>query len=213
VTTEGPLEAIVLAAGAGVRFGRAKLTSPWGGGALIDGALAAALAAPARSVWLVTGADPAVAPAATAFSATRGEADRLILIHAAGHAEGMAASLRAGLAALPPDAAGVFVFLGDMPRIPREIAPRLAAALGGGIVAAAPVFAGRRGHPVLFARALFAELAALAGDTGARDLLDALGPRLALIEAPDDGVLFDVDTQPGAGRGRAVFRPRPDLST
>jgi molybdenum cofactor cytidylyltransferase len=194
VTTEGPLEAIVLAAGAGVRFGGAKLTSPWRGGALMDAALTAALAAPARSVWLVTGADPSVALVARAFAAASGEADRLTLVHAAGHAEGMAASLRAGLAALPPDAAGVFVFLGDMPRIPREIAPRLAAALSGGILAAAPVFGGRRGHPVLFARALFAELAAVTGDTGARNLLDRLDAGLALIEAPDDGVLFDVDT-------------------
>jgi molybdenum cofactor cytidylyltransferase len=56
------------------------------------------------------------------------------------------------------------------------------------------VFGGRRGHPVLFARALFAELAAVTGDTGARNLLDRLDAGLALIEAPDDGVLFDVDT-------------------
>lgn len=201
MTTEGALEAIVLAAGAGVRFGGAKLTSPWCGGALIDGALSVALAAPVRSVWLVTGADPAVAQAAKAFVAARGQTDRLTLVHAAGHTEGMAASLRAGLAALPPDAAGVFVFLGDMPRIPREIAARLARALVGGVLAAAPMFAGRRGHPVLFARALFAELSALAGDTGARAVLDRLGPGLALIEAPDDGVLFDVD-RPRAGRGK-----------
>jgi molybdenum cofactor cytidylyltransferase len=42
-------------------------------------------------------------------------------------------------------------------------------------------------------RALFAEVAALVGDVGARPILQALGARLALVEAPDDGVLFDVD--------------------
>jgi molybdenum cofactor cytidylyltransferase len=55
------------------------------------------------------------------------------------------------------------------------------------------VFAGRRGNPVLVARALFPDLLALSGDVGARAILERLGDRLALVEAPDDGVLFDVD--------------------
>ena len=50
-------EALVLAAGSGSRFGGGKLLAPWNGGVLLDGALPAAFAAPARSVILVTGAD------------------------------------------------------------------------------------------------------------------------------------------------------------
>jgi CTP:molybdopterin cytidylyltransferase MocA len=50
-------EAVVLAAGAGARFGGGKLLAPYMAGVLLDGALAAALAAPACSVTLVTGAD------------------------------------------------------------------------------------------------------------------------------------------------------------
>ena len=60
-------------------------------------------------------------------------------------------------------------------------------------LAAAPAFQGRRGHPVLFRRELFAALTALTGDDGARDLLADLGGAVAIVEAPDDGVLFDVD--------------------
>ena len=189
----GALEAVILAAGAGSRFGGAKLTAPWRGGLLIDGALAAAFAAPARQVTVVIGADPRVETAARAFAEGRGESGRLRIVHAADHAQGMAASLRAGLASLPGDSGGAFVFLGDMPRIPPAVPPLLAQALATGALAAAPVFGGRRGHPVLFARALFDGLSALAGDLGARSLLASLGDGLVLVDSRDAGVLYDVD--------------------
>jgi molybdenum cofactor cytidylyltransferase len=192
--TEGRREAVVLAGGAGTRFGGAKLTVPWRGGKLIDGALAAAFAAPARGVTVVTGADPGVAETARAFAEARGEGERLRLVHAADHAEGMAASLRAGIAALPADTAAAFVFLGDMPAIPVGLTDRLAVALGrGSAVAAAPFFHGGQGHPVLFAAELFPALGALAGDRGARAVLDGLGSRLARVETEDSGILLDID--------------------
>ena len=197
---EGALEAIVLAAGYGARFGGGKLTRPWRGGVLLDGALAAAFAAPARAVTVVIGADPAVEEAARAFAEGAGEAARLQLVRAADFAEGMAASLRAGIAALPEDAAGAFVFLGDMPRVPPAVLPALAAALAQGAPAAAPTFGGQRGHPVLFGRGQFPALAALTGDAGARAVLQQLGDALALAPSPDDGVLFDVDRPDDLGR-------------
>jgi molybdenum cofactor cytidylyltransferase len=187
------LEAIVLAGGTGTRFGGRKLTASWRGGRLIDGALAAAFAAPARSVTVVTGADPAVGPAAQAFAVGVGQAHRLRLVHADDHAEGMGATLRTGVAALPPDAEGVFVFLGDMPLIPPDILPRLAAALAAGAHAAAPRLDGQRGHPVLFSASLFPALRASVGDEGARTVLQTLGNKLVTLDTADLGVLFDVD--------------------
>jgi molybdenum cofactor cytidylyltransferase len=71
----------------------------------------------------------------------------------------------------------------------------LAEAVANGASAAAPTFGGRRGNPVLLARELFPGLLALQGDEGARRILQGIGDRLALVEAPDDGVLFDVDQQ------------------
>jgi molybdenum cofactor cytidylyltransferase len=149
-----------------------------------------------RTVTVVTGADAGVEPAARAFAERIGEADRLRLVHCADHAEGMGASLRAGVESLPDDAAGVLVFLGDMPLIPHGILPELAAAVAGGAPAAAPFHGGRRGHPVLFSQALFADLRASQGGEGARAVLQTLGPRLACVATLDVGVLFDVD-QPG----------------
>lgn len=187
-------EAIVLAAGSGARFGGGKLLAPFGDGVLLDGALAAAFAAPVSRVILVTGArGEAVEAAARAYAQRAGE-DRLLIVHAEDHAEGMGASLRRAAGELSPGCAGVFVFLGDMPRVPAAVLGRLAAAVRAGAPAAAPVFQGQRGHPALIGAALLPQLVTLHGDAGARAILKNLGPRLALVEAADDGVLFDVDT-------------------
>lgn len=187
------LEAIVLAAGFGSRFGGGKLSVPWRGGRLIDGALATAFAAPVRTVTVVTGADPNVAAAARAFAHGAGQTHRLRVIHAVDHARGMSASLKTGIAGLPYDAAGAFVFLGDMPAVRVDTLTGLINAMADGARAAAPVYRGQRGHPVLFSRALFASLAGLTGDEGARGMLAGLGDALALWSVDDPGVLVDID--------------------
>ncbi len=190
----GPFEAVVLAAGEGSRFGGGKLLTPYMAGVLLDGALAAAFAAPARSVTVVTGADEtAVARASITLADRFAQHDRLRIVHAADYALGMAHSLRMGVASLSADAGGAFVFLGDMPRVPREILMPMAEAVRGGALAAAPVFAGQRGNPVLIGSELFPRVLTLSGDAGARAVLQDLGERLSLVEAPDDGVLYDVD--------------------
>mgnify|MGYP000573685108 CR=1 FL=1 len=197
MTELGGLEAILLAAGSGRRFGGGKLLAPWGDGVLLDAALAAAFSAPVRRVTVVTGAgSDQVSEIARDHARRIGREADLRLVHAPDHAEGMGASLRAGAASLPADTSGVFVFLGDMPRIPKAVLGPLSQALAGGARAAAPVFAGKRGHPALIGAELLPDLLTLSGDAGARAVLQGLGSELVLVEAPDDGVLFDVD-QPG----------------
>ena len=194
MTGVGGFEAIVLAAGSGTRFGGGKLLAPYGGGVLLDGALRAAFAAPVRTVTVVTGADPSrVGAAVRALAGAVGQGRRLQIVHAVDHAEGMGASLRRAAAALPTDAEGVFVFLGDMPRIPTSVLERLAQAVRDGAPAAAATFDGKRGHPAVIGADLIPQLLTLQGDAGARAVLQGLGDRLVLVEAPDDGVLFDVD--------------------
>lgn len=185
------LDALVLAAGAGSRFGGGKLLAHFEGGTVLGSAIRAALAAPVRRVTVVVGHEAET----VAAEARRADAsDKLAIVEAADWAEGMSASFRVGLASLPEDSQGLFVFLGDMPRIPPGILPGLAQRLQGGALAALPVHQGRRGHPVLIARALYPELALLSGDQGARRVLDQLGDRLGLVETDDPGVLQDVDT-------------------
>jgi molybdenum cofactor cytidylyltransferase len=184
--------AVVLAAGAGRRFGGGKLVAPWRGGVLLDGALAAAFAAPVEAVVVVTGSDPAVAPTAEAFASARGETARLRIVLAHDWAEGLSASLKAGLSAVPPEASGAFVFLGDMPDLPHALAGRLAALLGPGVEAVQPVVRGAPAHPVLLARALFPAAGRLAGDRGAQPLL--AGAKVVRLDIDAPGATLDVDT-------------------
>ena len=129
------LQAVVLAAGSARRFGGRKLLADWNGAPLLHAALACARAAPAEGVTVVTGADAAdIAACVRAFDPA------IRLVHAPDHAEGMAASLRTGIASLPADTLAAFVFLGDMPRVspdvlaPLSLADWLACWRGGGIV-------------------------------------------------------------------------------
>jgi molybdenum cofactor cytidylyltransferase len=179
------VHAIVLAAGSGSRFGGGKLMAPWRGGALIDGALAAAFAAPVGAVHVIVGADPAVADHCRARGAH--------VVEAKDYALGLSASLRAGISALPENAAGALVLLGDMPRVPHTVLGPLIAAVKAGALAAAPEFEGRLGNPAVLSAALFPRVMALQGDKGARGLIEGLGEALVRIPAPDAGILFDVD--------------------
>jgi len=186
-------DAVVLAAGAGRRFGGRKLLASFEGRPLAAGALDAAFSAPVERVLLVTDGDGDLAAFARDHARALGREADLEIVVTAHAAEGMGASLRAGVEALRSDPDGVFVFLGDMPRIPSGLSQALVRALAPDVDAVAPRFMERRGHPVLFGRACFPALQALGGDVGAREVLAALGDRLALVDSAEPGVLFDVD--------------------
>lgn len=187
------LEAIVLAAGAGRRFGGRKLLAPFEGRPLIAGALDAAFGAPVRGVTVATDGDLELTTIVLDHVRTLGRESELKMVIVGDAAEGLGASLRSAVAALPADTEAAFVFLGDMPRIPREVPHALARALDEGCDLAAPRFGERRGHPVLFGRSYFAALRTLTGDVGAQRLLEKAGARLVLVDSFDAGVLFDVD--------------------
>lgn len=181
-----PLSALILAAGQSRRFGGGKLRALWNGRPLILWALEAALAAPVTEVILVWGGDPLILPLLPPDP-------RLKTIHCEDHLQGMGASLAAGLAAIDPNSAGAYIFLGDMPRVPILLMATMAEALSGQVQAIAPQFDKKRGHPVLLSAALFPKLLTLKGDQGAGGVLKDLGEGLILVPAPDDGCLFDVD--------------------
>ncbi len=181
--------ALVLAAGLSRRFGANKLLSDWRGRPLVTHAVDAACAASVDEVVVVTGHE------AEKVSATiLGQAPRPVqVVRAPDYAEGMALSLRAGIAALRSDIQAAVIFLGDMPDVPHDIAAKGLKAVLDGVPAAAPVFDGRRGHPVAFHAALFPLLRALSGDEGARSVFSDLGEAWVRIPCDDLGVLFDVD--------------------
>jgi len=104
-------------------------------------------------------------------------------------AQGMGHSLACGVAQRR-DASGWFVMPADMPFILPATLDALADAAAAHELAA-PVFQGRRGHPVWFARRYLPQLLALSGDRGARAILEAGGP--CLVPVDDPGCVWDVD--------------------
>jgi len=183
--------ALILAAGAGRRFagdgGGGKLLADLGGVPVIRHVADRVRGAGFAEVVVVTGAGTEGLQPALEGADCR-------LVAAPDWAEGMAASLRAGIAALAPDTPGVCVFLGDMPLVPAALSPALVEAAQAAGCAARPRCQGRPGHPVAFTRAAFADLLALEGDEGAAALLKARAGAVAYVETADKGVLLDIDT-------------------
>ncbi|MBP0573628.1 NTP transferase domain-containing protein, partial [Mycobacterium tuberculosis] len=124
-----------------------------GGRPLVAHAVAAALDGGCDPVVVVTGhAAPAVRAAVGAAPVD--------FVHNPEFAEGMATSLKAGLAALPEAVEAAVVLLGDMPAVDGALVGRLIGGYdpAGGQLIVVPVAEGRRGNPVLLARRFFAEL-------------------------------------------------------
>lgn len=191
--------AIVLAAGAGRRFGGRKLLAEWRGRPLILWAVEAALAARVERVTVVVGSDGEAVAAAFATLAS----ERLVVVAASDWADGLSASLKAGVEALPPDAEAVAIFLGDMPGVSSAEADALLDAVEAGAPAARLRHPDGPAHPTASGRGLFPQLTALSGDQGARGVLAALGDAVVEITSDNPGAVFDVDTPNDLARDQA----------
>lgn len=186
-TPDGPPShgAILLAAGASSRLGRPKQLLEIAGEPLLRRAARALLASEPLELVVVLGHD------ATRIGAVL---DGLPLrrVIAADHAEGMAAALRAGIAALDPHCAGALVALTDQPALEASHLLALRDAWRNAPQrAVASHYVGLAGVPALLPRAWFAELLALHGDTGARALLRARSGEVTLLDAP--ALALDID--------------------
>lgn len=178
---------VVLAAGGSQRMGQPKQLLPVGGQPMLARVVQAACAAQVGPVIIVLGAArQRVAPLLVGYAAT--------VVANTRWRSGMASSIRMGLRHVPAGVEAALFLPGDLPYVQPETLRAIAAhfrASGKPIVI--PTSGGRRGNPVLFARALFAELAGLAGDQGGRALFAAHGGDIALLEV-GASVLRDIDT-------------------
>ena len=189
--TKGPwpgVHALLLAAGGGARFGGAKLTASWRGEPLICAAARIALASPAERVTAILGHDAhSVSAALTPLIG-----DRLSIAMNPDWREGLSASLRVGLRALPASTRRIIMFLGDMPLVDPHLAARLLSMLDDAS-AILPMWRGRPAHPVVFRADLIPSLMSIEGDQGARKLLGSL-PGVRVIEIEYQSSTLDVDT-------------------
>jgi len=182
------IAAVVLAAGSSRRFGPDnKLLSPVEGLPLVAHPVDALLDAGVQRVIVVTGHDREGVE-----SALSGRA--ISFVHNPEHDRGMGGSIAVGVNAAR-DSAAVLIALGDMPDLRAESVRALLSGFDPGDrdTIRIPTFAGRQGHPVLFASAHIAALCELAGDRGARSIVDASARAVVEIAVPDASVLRDID--------------------
>jgi molybdenum cofactor cytidylyltransferase len=184
------IAAVVLAAGRSTRMGGPnKLLAEIARRPLVRIAVEAALASRADPVIVVVGHQ-------------RGEIEKALaglpvrLVDNPDFAQGLGASLKAGIAAVPAQADGAIVCLGDMPRVDAGLMNRLIAAFDPDRTAlvAVPTFEGKRGNPVLWSRRFFPDLMAVEGDVGARHLIGRYGEAVVEVPIEGKGAFADVDT-------------------
>ena len=184
------IAAVVLAAGRSTRMGGPnKMIAEIARRPLIRIAAEEAVASRAKPVIIVTGHQ-------------RGEVEKAVaglpveIVHNPHFVDGLGTSLKAGIAAVPADADGAIVCLGDMPQVDATLIDRLIAAFDPdrGALVIVPTFEGRRGNPVLWSRRFFPDLMAIEGDVGARHFIGRYSE--AVVEVPLEGkaALVDVDT-------------------
>lgn len=175
---------ILLAAGAGTRFGGGKLLATMPDGASIGERSCEAMKSVLDEVIAV------VRPGDDELAARLSRAGARVCV-CDESVTGMGASVANGvLLARPCDA--VVVALADMPWVAVTTLGAIVAALDDGASLVVPRYRGCRGNPIGFGASRFDDLTRLSGDRGARDLIDA-SATVTWLDVDDPGILRDVD--------------------
>mgnify|MGYP005840320399 CR=1 FL=1 len=187
------IAAIILAAGRSERMGDInKLTAEIAGKPMVAHVADAALSSRADEIILVTGHQKDAVQAALAGRP-------MSEVHNPDYAAGLGTSVAAGIAtaaALDPPVDGALVLLGDMPLIDAELIDALIAAHDPDeeCLICVPTVNGKRGNPVLWDAAFFADLQTLTGDVGARHLIAENADFVCEVPVDGEGALLDIDT-------------------
>jgi len=186
----GEVSAILLAAGGSERFGGggAKQLALFRGEPLVRRAARTALAADYAELLVVTGYR------AEEVEAAVDDLD-VTFVRNPNWRDGQSTSVKAGLARVDPASRAALFLPCDQPLLTAQVLDRLISAYrstGGPIVL--PVFGRRRGAPVLWDRALFAELSTIAGDSGGRQVVEKHPGDVVEVPLESEAPLVDVDT-------------------
>lgn len=190
----GPIIGVILAAGSSSRLGRPKQLLILGERPVLAHTVANACAAALDGLIVVLGHAAATIQEQIDFGTAH------VVINDA-YGAGQSTSLRAGLAALPPNTDAALFILGDQPLIgPAVLDALIAARRATAAPIVMPTYDGQRGNPVLIASDLFPELTTITGDQGARNVIRAHSAAVHEVAIPGAPPTDDLDTQEDYGR-------------
>ncbi len=182
------ISAIILAAGMSTRMGRPKQLLKVGGSTLIRIITENVLLSNVDELLVVTGYQQKKVSAAINDLPVN-------VVFNQGYKDGQGTSLALGVRSISECASAFMVFMVDQPMISASLINMLIGEFQKrDCVALRPVYNSIPGHPVIFSSSLKEELINLRGDEGARQVLKKLADRVEYIEAPDEAVIFDIDT-------------------
>jgi molybdenum cofactor cytidylyltransferase len=180
------LHILVLAAGASTRLGQPKQLVKLGGRPVLHRVVSTAVGIAGHSVTVVIGAH------AKDLSHLLGHSPASVIVNREWE-EGMASSIRRGLASMPAGCDAVMILLGDQVAVTTDDLKRLVSSWKEqDSVIATATYERHVGVPAIFPRVCFSELAELRGDNGARLVLERNNYRLVRVPMPNAAV--DLDT-------------------
>jgi len=182
------LAAVILSAGASSRMGRPKALLPYREGTFLEhlievtrdpriGVTRVVLGAGAEEIRTIANLDPSV------------------VVMNAEWEHGQLSSIRAGLRSLEGNEIdGMVLCPVDHPLVSARLVSELVERFYAGKKAIVlPTYNGRRGHPVIFSKALFGELLAAPEDTGARAVVWAHAGDLLEVPTDEEGIILNLN--------------------
>ncbi len=181
------IAAVVLAAGLSRRMGsQDKLLTNIGSRTILQWTVKHVLESCFEEVYVVAGAK------VDAYTELL-KADDVTVLHNRDYEEGMASSIRAGVAALGRHVSGAMILLADQPLLaPATINRFLQTFLSKKVRIVAASSGGRISGPAIFCKSLFSDLLQLRGDIGARQLFSKYQNEIQVVElCPEEALDID----------------------
>jgi molybdenum cofactor cytidylyltransferase len=181
--------AVILAAGMSSRMGEAKQLLQLGENTLLGQVLENVRSSGVKDIVLVLGHEAEKIK-------ERIPTEKVRVVINESYRQGMGTSLRAGLAALPPDVDAALIVLADQPFIrPKTLDFLMDQYRRSSAQIVIPTYKGFRGNPVLLDRSVFSEVMALTGDIGCRAIFGNHLEGIVKQPVEDIGILLDVDSK------------------
>jgi len=196
--------AVILAAGESRRMGSPKLLLPFGETTVLEAVVREVRRAGLSSILVVLGAEQEKVRAAL-------ENQPVVFVRNSDFRRGMLSSVQCGLRSLPATASAAMLFLADQPSLSGSIIRKLLQARESAAQSLiVPVFAGKRGHPLLLSMKYKDEILTLDPAIGLRQLLINHPDDILEVEVEDESVLKDIDTPEDYRKTGAPGHPKKD---